>query len=225
MKKIALTLLISLLFAGALSADELHLFILSGQSNMEGLNPDTSFTPAVERAFGKENVIVVKDAQRSQPIRRWYKNWKPAKGPMPNNADGALFDRLMQKIEEAVGQKKPTTVTFVWMQGERDTVEKHQDVYEESLKGLVQQLRDDLGCEEIHVVIGRLSDYGSGTEAWDAIRKIQVDLCEANPAWEWVNTDDLNGKKNGVHYTRPGYYELGKRFAEKAVKLLITSKK
>jgi arylsulfatase A-like enzyme len=38
-----------------------HLFILSGQSNMAGLNPEISFTPAVETAFGKDNVIVVKD--------------------------------------------------------------------------------------------------------------------------------------------------------------------
>ena len=39
-----------------------HLFILSGQSNMAGLKPEESFTPAVEEAFGKKNVIVVKDA-------------------------------------------------------------------------------------------------------------------------------------------------------------------
>ena len=36
-----------------------HLFILSGQSNMQGLRPDESFTPAVESEFGEENVIIV----------------------------------------------------------------------------------------------------------------------------------------------------------------------
>jgi len=40
-----------------------HLFILSGQSNMAGLNPAISFTPAVHEAFGPENCIVIKDAQ------------------------------------------------------------------------------------------------------------------------------------------------------------------
>ena len=40
-----------------------HLFILSGQSNMDRLDPKVSFTPAVEAAFGKENVIVVKDSK------------------------------------------------------------------------------------------------------------------------------------------------------------------
>ena len=55
--------------------DAKHLFILSGQSNMAGLRPEESFTPAVEAAFGKDHVIVVKDAQGGQPIRRWYKKW------------------------------------------------------------------------------------------------------------------------------------------------------
>ena len=60
-----------------------HLFILSGQSNMAGLNPAISFTPTVEAAFGKENVIVVKSAQGGQPIRRWHKGWKSAAGEAP----------------------------------------------------------------------------------------------------------------------------------------------
>ena len=37
-----------------------HLFILSGQSNMAGMKPEVSFTPAVTKAFGKENIIVAK---------------------------------------------------------------------------------------------------------------------------------------------------------------------
>ena len=55
-----------------------HLFILSGQSNMARLDPNESFAPAVFKEFGKANVIVVKDAKSGQPIRRWYKKWKPA---------------------------------------------------------------------------------------------------------------------------------------------------
>ena len=60
-----------------------HLFILSGQSNMAGLRPEESFTPTIESEFGEENVIVIKDALGGQPIRRWYKNWKPLVGDEP----------------------------------------------------------------------------------------------------------------------------------------------
>lgn len=67
------------------SADEgeKHLFILSGQSNMARLDPNEAFTPAVNQAFGKDNVIVVHDAKGGQPIRRWYKKWKSANAEEP----------------------------------------------------------------------------------------------------------------------------------------------
>ena len=57
-----------------------HLFILSGQSNMQGHRPDEAFTPAVEKALGKSKVIVVQDALGGQPIHRWCKEWKDPEG-------------------------------------------------------------------------------------------------------------------------------------------------
>ena len=39
---------------------------------MAGLKPEISFTPTVEKAFGKDNVIVVKSARSGAPIRGWY---------------------------------------------------------------------------------------------------------------------------------------------------------
>ena len=56
--------------------DAKHLFILSGQSNMQGHRPDEAFTPAVEKALGKSKVIIVQDALGGQPIHRWWKEWK-----------------------------------------------------------------------------------------------------------------------------------------------------
>ena len=47
-----------------------HLFILSGQSNMQGHRPDEAFNPTVEKAFGTESVIVIQDALGGQPIHR-----------------------------------------------------------------------------------------------------------------------------------------------------------
>jgi hypothetical protein len=75
-----------------------HLFILSGQSNMARLIPKESFTPTLEAKFGKENIIVVKVAKGTQPIRRWYKQWKPLVGntPKPNPI---LYNRLMDQLK------------------------------------------------------------------------------------------------------------------------------
>lgn len=54
-----------------------RLFILTGQSNIEGLDPEESFIPAVKAEFGAENINVIKDAIGGQPIRRWFKDYNP----------------------------------------------------------------------------------------------------------------------------------------------------
>lgn len=200
-----------------------HLFILSGQSNMARLDPTVSFTPAVEEAFGKEGVIVVKDAQGAQPIRRWHKEWKPAEGGEPK-ATGDLYDRLMKKVRAAINGKSVASVTFVWMQGERDARESHGTVYAASMKGLVKQLSDDLNRDDVHVVIGRINDFAMDNKPhphWTLVREAQVQAANDLPRAAWVDTDDLNDdNRDPIHATKEGYDTLGKRFAEKAIELI-----
>lgn len=200
-----------------------HLFILSGQSNMAGLNEKIAFVPAVEAEFGKEQVIVVKDAQGGRPIRDWYKNWKPAGSDESPETNGQLYDRLMGKVKPAIEDTKIATITFVWMQGERDAKEKHGEVYADSFKGLLSQLKADLKRDDIQFVIGRLSDFDNGNKKykhWTLVRDAQVSVADESPMGAWVDTDDLNGKNNGLHYNKEGYAELGKRFAVSAIQLI-----
>jgi len=211
-----------------------HVFILSGQSNMVGLVPSASFTPAIEKKFGAEKVIVVKDASGGQPIRRWYRDWKPMVGDEPN-AQPDLYDSLMTKVNTAIENEKIATVTFIWMQGERDAREKLGEVYEESLVGLYGQLSNDLKRKELNFIIGRLSDFDMQNEKyphWTMIRDIQVKITDANPRFDWINTDDLNdginsnGKEieNDLHMSTEGYIIMGKRFADKAIQLIENTK-
>ncbi len=213
-----LVLLLVAMSLATLEAGETHVFVLSGQSNMAGLDPKLSFTPTVTKGLSGHQVIVVKNARGGQPIRRWYKEWKPAEGEGPK-ADGALYDALLADVRKAVGEKQVDSYTFVWMQGERDAKEKHGTVYEKSLEGLIEQLKTDLEVERLNVVVGRLSDCLE-TPHWELVRKAQVAVGEKNDHRAWVDTDDLNGPKDGLHYTKEGYAELGKRFAEKALDLI-----
>jgi carbohydrate esterase-like sialic acid-specific acetylesterase len=211
-----------------------HLFILSGQSNMQGLRPEESFTPSLEAEFGEENIIVVKDAKGGQPIRRWYQNWRPLLGDEPN-AQPDLYDSLMAKTFPEIEEKKIASVTFIWMQGERDAREKHGEVYERSLKGLYNQLSQDLERNDVNFIIGRLSDFdmkNSKYPHWTMIRDIQVKMADSNSRFEWVNTDDLNdgfnrnGKeiKNDLHMSAKGYKTMGERFASKSIELIQKNK-
>lgn len=205
-------------FLFPLSAFPAHLFILSGQSNMARLDSARSFTPAVEAAFGAENVVVIKDAQGGQPIRRWL---VPEIGDRSSEM-GDLYKRLMGKVLPVVGEREFQTVTFVWMQGERDAGEGNADRYGDDLLWLVRQLEADLDRDDLYVVIGRLSDFDLENEYyrhWTRIRQIQENLAEARLNWTWVDTDPYNGPHDGLHHTAKGYDALGWAFAEAAVDL------
>jgi len=223
MKYIA-AILMTLIASQVVAGEGKHLFILSGQSNMAGLDPNISFTPAVEKEFGKENVVVIKDAMGGQPIRRWYKKWKPAQGDEPK-AQPDLYERLMKKVSDAIEGQEIASVTFVWMQGERDAKEKHGEVYRESLKGVIDQIKGDLKRDDVNFVIGRISDFDMKDARyphWTMVRDEQVKLAESDKRGAWVDTDDLNNKgdKDDLHYTKDGYKTLGERFAEKAIALI-----
>ncbi|AKJ63807.1 sialate O-acetylesterase [Kiritimatiella glycovorans] len=209
-----------------------HLFILSGQSNMARLDPAKSFTPTVEAAFGADRVIVIKDAMGGQPVRRWYRDWASADGDSPEE-NGDLYDRLMSKVRRAIAGEEIISVTLVWMQGERDAREAYGDVYEASLRGLIEQFRDDLGREDMNAVIGRINDFDLENHRyphWTLVRSAQVAVAESDLRAAWVNTDDLNSGMNrkgeevfdDLHLTVKGYEELGRRFAKEAIDLTST---
>jgi hypothetical protein len=222
MKNIFATALISLASAISLQAQS-HLFILSGQSNMAGLKPEVSFTPAVEKAFGKENVIVVKEATGGQPISRWYTGAKTGEG---TTAD--FYKNILTKVEAAIAGKTIKTITFVWMQGERDAKTGTHDAYLDNLTGLIEKLRTDLKHKEMNFIIGRISDFGMGNPNWVSVRETQVKVAEDDPRGAWLDTDDLNdlpnkngaGTRNDLHMSKEGYVTMGQRFAEKAIALI-----
>jgi Carbohydrate esterase, sialic acid-specific acetylesterase len=217
-----------------------HLFILSGQSNMAKMDHDVSFTPAVEKAFGKGNATVVRNAETGAPLLKWDKDYKwPEDRQIPQGrkkegkaekkelATGERYDELMAAVKKHTEGKHYDTVTFVWMQGETDAGKKLVELYFESFDRVVARLKSDLKIESMNIVIGRLSDCAINNPEWVRMRELQVKYAEEHPNCTWVNTDDLNDKKkddgtveNGLHYTEEGYKILGERFAEKAIGLL-----
>ena len=53
-----------------------HLFVLSGQSNMQGMDPETGFMPEAKKLFKDEKVVYIKVAKGGQPICRWLEEWQ-----------------------------------------------------------------------------------------------------------------------------------------------------
>lgn len=226
---------VSIALTGAtLAADKpAHLFILSGQSNMQGMNPKLGFEPETAKLLPNADVAYIKVSRGGQPIRLWVTEWNEIakKAGLDSTSAGTKYYKpILEQFAELIKKHPdPASVTFCWMQGERDAKENLSKAYEAALTTLIANLRRDLKQPNMNFVIGRLSDFSTVGE-WEAVRKIQVSLAAKDERGAWVDCDDLNNKeKNGVkrddlHYTKEGYELLGRRFARQA-KLMIEGKK
>ncbi len=237
MKLASIALLIACGFSVSGYAEEkpVHVFILSGQSNMAGMNPKSGFEPEAKKLFSDGDVVYLKVSRGGQPIRLWVEEWNEiaAKHKLNSKSDGTKYYKPILDQYEAILKKhpNPASVTFCWMQGERDAREKLDAAYSDALKQLISNLRRDLKQPNMNFVIGRLSDFGKPDyKEWQKIRKIQVAIANDDPRGSWVDCDDLNNKeKNGVarndlHYTKEGYELLGRRYARQG-KALVDGKK
>ena len=97
--------------------------------------------------------------------------------------------------------------------------------YEKSLKAVIAQLRAYMGREDINIVIARISPFSNGVPAWDQIRKMLVAVAESDSRGAWIDTDDIDRDEKDIHYSRKGYPQLAKRFAEKAIGLIKAKSK
>lgn len=214
----ALILLLGLITASsetlpAAEPAKVRLFILSGQSNMDGVNPDLSFTPTIKKAFPNDEIIVVKFSVSGTPIAAWWRS-------DPKEPRAGHYKTLFNRVQTAINGKTIHSAAFVWMQGERDAKTAQSGTYLESLQGLIKCVRDDLKLPNTVVVLGRLTDHLKGTPHWDKVREIQEKFSTNDPRADWVDTDDLNGPNNDLHCTQEGFTQLGNRFASKAAALL-----
>jgi len=237
-----ITLLTLLLTASAVTAADkpVHLFILSGQSNMARMNPNAGFMPEVGKLFKDEEVVYIKVSKGSQPICRWLEEWQDIAKEngldekhiqrIHRGREVALYQPILDKYQEILKEHpKLTSVTFCWMQGETDAQARAQAAYKDALKLLITKLRRDLERPDMNIVIGRISDYAidNPESGCVAIRRIQREIVEEDARGAWVDVDDLNdmevdGKmQNDVHYKRPeGYSTLGQRFARQGYALI-----
>jgi hypothetical protein len=189
--------LIAALFAVALfsahaAEKPVHLFILTGQSNMAGMKPELGFMPEAKVSFPDAEVAFIKVAKGGRPIRDWVAEWDEiakkngidvAKARAKDAEKGTPFyDQIITQLTALLEKHpQPASVTFCWMQGENDARFKLDAAYADALKQLISNLRRDLKQPEMKVVIGRICDYGKPDDkAWQAVRKIQEDITKGD---------------------------------------------
>ncbi len=236
--RVASLALAAVWLSAAVNAEETasagHLFILSGQSNMTG-NLENGFRETVEARLGAAQVMIVRSMKSGRGIRFWVPDYAKLEGGaldgeksvLKSNSNGEEYPVLLAAVKKAGDATRFQTVTFVWMQGESDAANGLSGAYAAAFRNLRQRLMDDLGIKTMHVVIGRISDYGlqgEKADGWKSVRATQEQLAKDLEHAAWVDTDDLNdidGKPQGdLHYPKEPSVVLGRRLAEQAIRLI-----
>lgn len=151
-----------------------HLFILTGQSNMAGMDPKIGFEPEAKKLFPEADVAYIKVAAGGQPIRYWVNEWNDiatkhgvdvAKAREKDKSKGTIFyPRILSQFTETLkAHPNPASITFCWMQGENDSKTGLHAPYADALKQLIANLRRDLKRPDMNFVIGRISDQNAST--------------------------------------------------------------
>ena len=194
-----------------------HLFICSGQSNMQFWNLNVSFIPILQARFGSENVTISKTDCLGTPISAWYS--------AVSDTTGGQYTSLINAALGAKGSETWRSITFVFMQGETDAIDViAPDTYGQSVSGLVSHIKTDLGYPNLNVVVGRINNFDDldvppwNWPSWDLIRWQQEYMGEhSGSRWGWFDTDV--GVDN-VHHTPAGYVAMGSNAAAVAIRLI-----
>jgi hypothetical protein len=220
---------------------KVSIFILAGQSNMEGAGDVQEYTPinTDQRVYVFDENFKWKIGQ--EPVRSGVgPSISFAKQLIDINSnrvvgiincarggtnigqwsksydENSLYLNMIKKALAASSQGKIEGLLF--FQGENDTEgdsTDHYDDWDRMFEEFVSNVRADLKNDSLPVIFAQI---GKGeNRLLKKVKERQAAVTINNVVM--IKTDDLNYKENDVpHYTTEGYMEIGRRFGEAWIK-------
>lgn len=171
---------------------------------MQGVGPAYSFSKAIAKKTGHQLGLVV-NARGGTSIHSWLKGAK-------ENYYGEALSRIRQAL------KYGTLKAIIWHQGENDR--KHPETYMAKLQKLITDLRNDLGNEDLPLIIGEIAEWSTdGTS--EAFNSMLRTVSQHIPNSYCVSSKELVPLINekDPHFSADSQIILGRRYAETAYKV------
>jgi hypothetical protein len=223
------------------NADDLHIYLLIGQSNMAGRAPFNEKEAAVI-----PNCYLLNDSnkweQAKNPLNR-YSTIRKGLGMQKMNP-GYMFSKTMltnnadvsiglvvnakggTKIEQwtkgstfyndairrtKIAQQTGVLKGVLWHQGESNEADKTDTQYIKQLQKLIKDLREDLGIADLPFVVGQVNNV-------ELINKQLAQLPQIVPYTACVSSEGLIAMDRW-HFNPPSMRLLGQRYAEKMIQI------
>lgn len=228
-----------------IGGDDLHSFLMIGQSNMAGRGDIGDVEPINNfRCYMLRNGRFIKMREpinTDRPIfegnfrsgislaasfaDEFANTYKARVGLIPC-ADGGTDINSWQKgsilYDHAVLMTKLAMRTskfsgFLWHQGESDSMtEESVSLYKEKLVTFINDIRADLGAEDMPFVMGELSrnivrDWLK-PELIERMNEIFYEVAREIPHCAVASSEGLSIKPDGIHFTAPALRVFGRRY-------------
>ena len=222
------------------SKQKFHIFLLTGQSNMEG----AGYPVLPEYLKGNNRVLELNDKME------WVKNVAPygrgygpgeafalhyaklhpdvtvglihaarggrsmrelSKGGRDNTDRAPNYDNLIKKIKFA--QEQGEVKAMLWHQGESDTGNRN---YIAELKKLVTDVRTDIGVADLPLFVGELGQYVNWTEGFNRMIQdveSQIERCKL------ISSKGLRDRGDELHFSGYSVEIFGCRYLDAYLKM------
>lgn len=138
--------------------------------------------------------------------------WKP--GGYHGETDSHPYDDALARARRAM--KDGELKAVLWHQGESDAEPELANSYEENLRNVISQFREDLGIPELPFIIGQLGQFpGKPWTEWErTVDRAHRNIAEADQNIVFVTSEDLLPMKDRIHFNAESLRRFGGRYAE-----------
>lgn len=128
-----------------------------------------------------------------------------------------LFDNAVNCAKLAM--RTSVLKGILWHQGENDCFGENYALYENRFRFVMNELRRELGCPELPIIIGGLGDFLSKVEKYPEfaqtyikINGILQELGKSYPNCAFVCAEGLGSNPDNLHFNATALKELGIRY-------------
>ncbi len=190
-----------------LAKEPLHFY----EPTMTGLDCGLSFgKELIKYKPDRISVLIIPTAVGGSSISQWIND--------STFRNVTLMTNFKEKIK--VGQKYGTIKGVLWLQGENDAITQATiKIYNNQLQKLFTRFREEINNSELPILIGQLGSFSKTDDKWQAINHKIEEYIKTDPNSYLIKTNDLKDKGDRVHFNSESQREIGKRFAERFIKI------
>ena len=192
-----------------IAKEPLHFY----EPTMTGLDCGVSFGNSIlNKIQSNYYVIILPTAVGGSSIQQWIND---------NTFRGVkLLSNFKEKVE--IGKKYGRIKGILWHQGENDaTKEENIDLYQKRLSILFGKFRQITENYTLPIMIGELGSFYRENDKWQRINSAIHNYTEKDDFSDYITTQDLKHRGDGIHFDANGQRVMGKRFAEKYFELTM----